>query len=134
MIGRPPNEPRRELEQKWGVSARQVQRIIKENGWDQIDSESELRKHEKRVTLALKAIRVQREEHELALKRRDVIPKAHAEAWAAGFAVILNQVDGEALTNWPTEMAGKNEIEHREILTKAFDERDEQIRKHAEGL
>jgi hypothetical protein len=134
VTGRPKNEPRRELEQKWGVSARQVQRIIKENGWDQVKDETELRKKERMITMAFKTIRLEREQHELELKRRDVIPKVHAEAWAAGFAVILNQSDGEALTNWPTEMAGKNEIEHRELLTKAFDERDEQIRKHAASL
>ena len=128
------NEKRRELEKSLGVTARRVQQLIKENGWDLIKDEPELRRIERRITMALKTLRVEREEHELQLKRRDVIPKVECEAWAAGYGVIESQADGEALTNWPTELAGKSEIVVREILTKVFDERNERIRKHAESL
>jgi len=89
---------------------------------------------EKKVLIALRGLRARREEHDLELARRDVIPKAEAFEYGVKLAEIANRLCNEALTNWPTALAGKIEAQIREILGRILGEFTQQLREEAKQL
>lgn len=132
--GRPKNAVITELEERFGVSARRVRQLITEFGLDNINDAEQLRLHEKKVLITLRGLRARREEHELEKARRDVIPRTEALEYGMALGEIANQVVGEALANWPGELAGKSEIQIREILGRILGEFIGQLRERAKQL
>jgi hypothetical protein len=49
-------------------------------------------------------------------------------------AEIANRLCNEALTNWPTELAGKSEAQIREILGRILGEFTQQLREDSKQL
>ena len=132
--GRPKNAVVAELEERFGVSGRRVRQIVAEFGLNNIDDIEVLRVEEKKILIALRGLRARREEHELELARRDVIPRAEALEYGMKLGEIANRLCGEALTNWPAQLAGKSELQIREILDEILAEFVSQLRESAKDL
>jgi hypothetical protein len=132
--GRPRNKAIEELEERFDVSARRVRQLIAEFGLDKIEDAAVLKLHEKRALIALRSIRADRERTELAVARRDLIPKDEAVQHGVRLAEHVNQLITEAQTNWPTELAGKTEIQVREALDKILNEFTEKLRAMAPDI
>jgi hypothetical protein len=132
--GRPKNAVVVELEERLGVSARRVRQLITEFGIDRITDIEQLRVEEKRILIALRGLRAQREEHDLELARRDVIPKSEAFEYGCKLGEIANRLCDEALTNWPTALAGKSELQIRETLGQILGEFVHELREAAKAI
>ena len=73
--GRPRKEENRKLAETFDYSPRHVRRALKELGADGIKDLGELKLLERQVTIAFRHLRGLREEHDLQVARRSVVPK-----------------------------------------------------------
>ena len=73
-------------------------------------------------------------EEKLARLKRDVIPRTEALQKGIELAGIFNRLCSEAMTNWPTELGGKNEIEVRQIIAPFLGEFTKEFLAAAEAL
>jgi histone H3/H4 len=132
--GRPKNQQRAQLEQDLGLSARQVQRLIKEIGIEGITDMGALRAREKQVVIALRTMQTDRAKHELAKSKREVIPLQEAYDHGVRIANVINAAIATALSNWPCMLAGKDEMGVYGFLQEAFEEMIESIRAAGDGI
>jgi hypothetical protein len=132
--GRPKNAANQEHADDLGVSPRRLRQLIAQYGVDKITDLKELQLMSTRALVVLRTIRAEREKRALELERRELI--THAEAAASGLALaeVFNRITDEALTNWPTQLAGKNELQVREALGRIFREFNAEVRTRVEAL
>jgi methionyl-tRNA synthetase len=120
--GRPRNTVNDELADDMGISTRRLRQLISTYGLDQISDIQELQLLEKRALIAVRSFRAEREKRALEIERRELILKIDAEAWAQGISNVINRFVDEARTNWPSELAGKDEQSVHKILTRILAE------------
>ena len=132
--GRPKNVANQESADDLGVSPRRLRQLIAQYGVDKITDLKELQLMSTRALVVLRTIRAEREKRALELERRELI--THAEAAASGLAIaeVFNRLADEALTNWPTQLAGKNELQVRQALGHIFREFNAEVRTRVEAL
>lgn len=132
--GRPKNTANEERADDLGVSPRRLRQLIAQYGVDKITDLKELQLMSTRALVVLRTIRAEREKRALELERRELI--THAEVTASGLALaeVLNRLTDEALTNWPTQLAGKNELQVRQTLDHIFREFNAEVRTKVEAL
>jgi hypothetical protein len=120
------------LAEELALTRRRIQQLTAKYG--DVSDLQELSRIEKRASIVLKEIRGEREQLALQTERRELIP--HSEAFQKGveLAGIFNRMCSEALTNWPTELAGKDEIGVREALQRIFNEFTAELLATAEKL
>jgi hypothetical protein len=127
--GRPPiTEERREIEKTLGVSSRRVQQLLKEFGLDKIEKIEELKLWEKRIVITLKSLQAQEREVELNEKRRKVISLTESEGYGMKIGQVVERFWDEGRTNWPTEHAGKTELQLQILYDEATSEFKERLR------
>jgi hypothetical protein len=114
------------------VTRRRIRQLTAKYG--DVTDIQELSRLEKRALIVLREIRAEREQRALEVERRELI--THQEVYDSGIelAGIFNRMVSEALTNWPTELAGKDELGVREALQQAFSEFTAEIRARIEKL
>ncbi len=132
--GRPKNEVNEKLTEELGVSPRRLQQLIAQYGVDKITDIKELQVMSTRALVVLRTIRAEREKRALELERRELITHAEAMASGAAIAEVFNRLIDEACTNWPTQLAGKNELQVRQVLDHIFREFNAEIRSRVEAL
>jgi hypothetical protein len=103
-------------------------------GLDKITDIGELRLLEKRTLITLRSVRAERERRALEVERRDLIPRSEALQYGMALAENVNRLVGEALTNWPVELAGKDELQVRETLQRILGEFVTALREEAKQL
>ena len=103
-------------------------------GLDKMTDVKELAVLEKRALIALRTVRGEREQRALEIERRDLI--THQEARDTGFrlADIFNRLCSEALVNWPTHLAGKDELGVHQALQKSFNEFTAELQAEVEKI
>jgi hypothetical protein len=132
--GRPRNAAKQQLAEDFDVSPRRIQQLIAQYGLDKISDVGELRLLEKRTLIALRSIRAEREKRALEIEQRSLIPHSEALEHGMKLAESVNRLVGEALTNWPTELAGKDELQVRETLQRILGEFVTALREEAKQL
>jgi hypothetical protein len=127
-MARQRNKETDEISRKLDASKRTAERLVKQGMT--LDDVDELRsaKHQKLL------VEIATLEEKLAKMRRDLILRTEALQHGMRLADILNQLSGECITNWPTELAGKNEIQVREIVSRTFGEFNERFIEAAKEL
>jgi hypothetical protein len=109
--GRPVNTARQKHEHDLAVSARRVQQIIREIGLDKVTDMGELRLVEKRVVIALRSIQARREEHDLEIAKKTVIPSDSVASAGQTAGTALSQALNGWLNRMPSELAGLTELQ-----------------------
>jgi hypothetical protein len=127
-VARPRNETQAKIREELGVKERQARRLEKQG----VDGEklSELTREKIRKL----KIEIATQEAKLAKFNRDVIPRTEALQYGIRLADIANELSSECITNWPTELAGKKEIQVREIVSRRFGEFNERFIAEAKAL
>jgi hypothetical protein len=120
--GRPRDAAKQQLADELDVSPRRLRQLVARYGLDKITDIKELAVLEKRALIALRTVRGEREQRALEIENRTLITHAEARDTGIRLADIFNRMVSEALTNWPTELAGKDELGVREALQKRFTE------------
>jgi hypothetical protein len=120
--GRPRDAAKQQLSDDLAISPRRLRQIVARYGLDRISDVKELAVMEKRALIALRTVRGEREQQALEIERRELI--THQEAFESGvkMAAVFNRMVSEAMTNWPTHLAGKDELGVREVLQRSFAE------------
>ena len=132
--GRPRDAAKQQLADDLAISPRRLLQLAARYGLDKITDVKELAVLEKRALITLRNIRAEREQRALEIENRTLI--THKEALKKGIelAEIFNRMCSEALTNWPTELAGKDELGVREALMKMLYEFTVEIQAAAKNL
>jgi hypothetical protein len=120
--GRPRDAVKQQLAEDLDVLPRRLRQLVARYGLDKITDIKELAVMEKRALIALRTVRGEREQQALEIERRELI--THQEAFESGvkMAAIFNRMASEAMTNWPTHLAGKDELGVRQALQRSFNE------------
>jgi hypothetical protein len=132
--GRPRNTANEQLAEELAVSPRRLRQLTEKYGLDKIGDLKELQRMSTRALIVLRTLRAERERRLLEIERRELI--THAEVHKSGLALadVFNRLTDDALNNWPTQLAGKNELQVREALGHIFREFNAQIRTQVEAL
>ena len=109
--GRPINVDRQQMESSLGVSARRVQQLISELGLDKISDMGELRLREKRIVIALRGLQARREEHDLTLAKRMVIPADEVRRLGRRIGEMTQAALTDIVERAATECAGCTELQ-----------------------
>lgn len=111
-MARPRNETQAEIRKELGVKERQARRLEQQGVTG--EKLTELTKEKIRKL----KIEIATQEAKLAKFKREVVTKEEVDEQGRRLAEIQNGFFTEALTDWPTQLAGKDERQVREILLR----------------
>jgi hypothetical protein len=126
--GRPRNKDTDEISKKLDVSKREAERLHKQGYTsEQIENLQSAKLRKELATIA-------KLEFQLEILKRNYIPRTEALQYGMELADIVMQWAGEAMTNYPTSHAGKDEKGVREVLEPEIRDMVERFRAKAQSL
>ena len=108
-VGRPRKGENHKIAETFDYSPRHVRRALKELGADGIKDLGELKLLERRVTIAFRHLRGLREQHDLEVARRNVVPKDEVLRLGIKIGNLTEQAFADIVSRAPAEMAGSDE-------------------------
>jgi hypothetical protein len=127
-MARPRNQETDDLSQQLAVGKRRAEQLKKQGVTPEDANAIQAAKLRKELAMIAKL------EFQLEILKRNYIPRTEALQYGMELADIVMQWAGEAMTNYPTSHAGKDERGVREVLEPEIRDMVERFRAKAQSL